>query len=142
MTTGEIATVKNTPMDFTTPKAISQDIDKYDFVQLKNGNGYDHNWVLSTNGDINKLAAKLTSPVSGITLEVYTNEPGIQVYTGNFLDGTATGKNGVVYNKRASVCLETQHYPDTPNKPEWPSAVLEPGQTYHSECIFKFGVEK
>lgn len=142
MTTGEIATVKNTPMDFTTPKAISQDIDKYDFVQLKNGNGYDHNWVLNTNGDINKLAAKLTSPVSGITLEVYTNEPGIQVYTGNFLDGTATGKNGVVYNKRASVCLETQHYPDTPNKPEWPSAVLEPGQTYHSECIFKFGVEK
>ena len=72
-------------MDFTTPKAISQDIDKYDFVQLKNGNGYDHNWVLNTNGDINKLAAKLTSPVSGITLEVYTNEPGIQVYTGNFL---------------------------------------------------------
>ena len=142
MTTGEIIPVKDTPMDFITPKAIGQDITKYDFVQLKNGNGYDHNWVLNTNGDINKLAAKLTSPVSGITLEVYTNEPGIQVYTGNFLDGTVTGKNGVVYNKRASVCLETQHYPDTPNKPEWPSAVLEPGQTYHSECIFKFGVEK
>lgn len=142
MTTGEIASVKNTPMDFTTPKAISQDIDKVDFVQLKNGNGYDHNWVLNTKGDISKLAAKLTSPVSGITLEVYTNEPGIQVYTGNFLDGTITGKNGVVYNKRASVCLETQHYPDSPNKPNWPSVVLEPGQKYHSECIFKFGIDK
>ena len=78
----------------------------------------------------------------GITLEVYTNEPGIQVYTGNFLDGTVTGKKGITYNQRASVCLETQHYPDSPNKPEWPSVVLEPGQTYNSECIFKFSVEK
>ncbi len=92
MTTGEIATVKDTPMDFTTPKTIGQDITNFDFVQLKNGNGYDHNWVLNTNGDIAQLAAKLTSPESGITLEVYTNEPGIQVYTGNFLDGTVTGK--------------------------------------------------
>ena len=110
--------------------------------QLKNGNGYDHNWVLNTNGDIKKLAAKLTSPESGISLEVYTNEPGIQVYTGNFLDGTAKGKKGIVYNQRASVCLETQHYPDSPNKPQWPSVILEPGQTYNSECIFKFSVEK
>lgn len=92
MTTGEIVTVKDTPMDFTTPKTIGQDITNFDFVQLKNGNGYDHNWVLNTNGDIAQLAAKLTSPESGITLEVYTNEPGIQVYTGNFLDGTVTGK--------------------------------------------------
>ena len=84
MTTGEIIPVKDTPMDFITPKAIGQDITKYDFVQLKNGNGYDHNWVLNTNGDITKPAARLTSPQSGITLEVYTNEPGIQVYTGNF----------------------------------------------------------
>ena len=84
----------------------------------------------------------LASPESGITLEVYTNEPGIQVYTGNFLDGTVTGKKGITYNQRASVCLETQHYPDSPNKPEWPSVVLEPGQTYNSECIFKFSVEK
>ena len=142
MTTGEIATVKDTPMDFTTPKTIGQDITNFDFVQLKNGNGYDHNWVLNTNGDIAQLAAKLTSPESGITLEVYTNEPGIQVYTGNFLDGTVTGKKGITYNQRASVCLETQHYPDSPNKPEWPSVVLEPGQTYNSECIFKFSVEK
>ena len=142
MTTGEILPVKDTPMDFTTPTAVGQDIDKFDFVQLKNGNGYDHNWVLNTNGDINQLAAKLTSPESGISLEVYTNEPGIQVYSGNFLDGTLSGKKGITYGKRASVCLETQHYPDSPNKPEWPSAYLEPGQTYHSQCIFKFTVEK
>ena len=142
MTTGEILPVKGTPMDFTTPKAVGQDIDKFEFEQVKNGNGYDHNWVLNTNGDITQLAAKLTSPESGISLEVYTNEPGIQVYSGNFLDGTLSGKKGIVYNQRASVCLETQHYPDSPNKPEWPSVILEPGQTYQSECIFKFTVEE
>lgn len=142
MTTGEILPVADTPMDFRTPKPVGQDIDKYDFVQLKNGNGYDHNWVLNTKGDLTQVAARLTSPETGIVLEVYTNEPGIQIYSGNFLDGTVTGKKGIVYNKRASVCLETQHYPDSPNKPEWPSVVLEPGQTYHSECIFKFSVEK
>ncbi|MCS3284956.1 galactose mutarotase [Bacteroides salyersiae] len=142
MTTGEIIPVKDTPMDFITPKAIGQDITKYDFVQLKNGNGYDHNWVLNTNGDITKPAARLTSPQSGITLEVYTNEPGIQVYTGNFPDGSIQGKKGITYNQRASVCLETQHYPDSPNKPQWPSVILEPGQTYNSECIFKFSIAK
>ena len=142
MTTGEIIPVKDTPMDFITPKAIGQDITKYDFVQLKNGNGYDHNWVLNTNGDITKPAARLTSPQSGITLEVYSNEPGIQVYTGNFLDGSIQGKKGITYNQRASVCLETQHYPDSPNKPQWPSVILEPGQTYNSECIFKFSIAK
>lgn len=142
MTTGEIVTVKDTPMDFNTPKAVGQDITNFDFAQLKNGNGYDHNWVLNTKGDISQVAAKLTSPESGITLEVYTNEPGVQVYTGNFLDGTVKGKKGITYNQRASVCLETQHYPDSPNKPQWPSVVLEPGQTYNSECIFKFSVEK
>ena len=142
MTTGEIAPVKDTPMDFTTPKAVGKEINNYDFVQLKNGKGYDHNWVLNTKGDLSQVAAKLTSPESGITLEVYTNEPGVQVYTGNFLDGTVTGKKGIVYNQRASVCLETQHYPDSPNKADWPSVVLEPGQTYNSECIFKFSVEK
>ena len=141
MTTGEIVSVEGTDMDFRTPTAVGARIDN-DFEQLKNGKGYDHNWVLNTNGDIAQLAAKLTSPESGITLEVYTNEPGIQVYTGNFLDGTVIGKKGITYNQRASVCLETQHYPDSPNKPEWPSVVLEPGQTYNSECIFKFSVEK
>jgi aldose 1-epimerase len=142
MTTGAIDSVKNTPMDFTTPKAIGLDINKYDFVQLKNGNGYDHNWVLNTAGDVAQLAAKVSSPASGISLEVYTNEPGIQVYTGNFLDGTVTGKKGIVYKQRTGVCLETQHYPDSPNKPEWPSVILEPGQNYYSKCVYKFGVEK
>jgi len=108
---------------------------------LKNGNGYDHNFVLNTKGDLSTVAARLSSPESGIVLEVYTDEPGIQVYTGNFLDGTLTGKKGIVYNFRASVCLETQKYPDTPNKPEWASAVLRPGEKYHSECIYKFSVE-
>ena len=142
MTTGEIAPVKGTPMDFTTAKAIGADITKYDYVQLKNGNGYDHNWVLNTAGDVTKQAVKVTSPVSGISLEVFTNEPGIQVYTGNFLDGKAKGKKGIVYNQRAAVCLETQHYPDSPNKPQWPSVILEPGKVYKSTCIYKFGVEK
>ena len=142
MTTGAIDSVKNTPMDFTAPKAIGLDINKYDFAQLKNGNGYDHNWVLNTAGDAAMLAAKVTSPASGISLEVYTNEPGIQVYTGNFLDGTVTGKKGIVYKQRTGICLETQHYPDSPNKPEWPSVILEPGQNYYSKCVYKFGVEK
>lgn len=142
MTTGVIDSVKYTPMDFTTAKVIGTDIDNYDFVQLKNGNGYDHNWVLNTAGDITKLAAKVGSPISGISLEVYTNEPGIQVYTGNFLDGTVKGKKGIVYKQRTGVCLETQHYPDSPNKPQWPTTILEPGQVYNSQVIYKFSVEK
>ena len=142
MTTGEMMSVAGTPFDFNTPKAIEQDVTNFDNEQIKFGKGFDHNWVLNTKGDINKLAAKLTSPITGITLEVYTNEPGVQVYTGNFLDGTVKGKKGIIYSQRASVCLETQHYPDTPNKPQWPSAILEPGQTYRSQCIYKFGVEK
>lgn len=142
MTTGEMMAVAGTPFDFNTPKAIEKDVTNFDNEQIKFGKGFDHNWVLNTKGDINKLAAKLTSPVTGIIMEVYTNEPGVQVYTGNFLDGTVTGKKGIVYPQRASVCLETQHYPDTPNKAHWPSAILEPGQTYRSQCIYKFGVEK
>ena len=112
------------------------------FMQLKNGNGYDHNWVLNAKGDINRRAASLKSQKTGIVLDVYTNEPGVQVYAGNFLDGSLTGKKGITYNQRASVCLETQKYPDTPNKPEWPSAVLRPGEKYMSQCIFKFSVDK
>lgn len=142
MTTGEIATVSSTPMDFRTPKKIGKEINNFDFVQLKNGNGYDHNWVLNTQGDVTQIAAKVVSSISGVTLEVYTNEPGIQVYTGNFLDGTVKGKKGIVYNQRAGVCLETQHYPDSPNKPQWPSVILEPGKEYQSTCIYKFGVNK
>ena len=142
MTTGKMMAVVGTPFDFNTPKAIEQDVTNFDNEQIKFCNGFDHNWVLNTNCDITKLAAKLVSPITGITLEVYTNEPGVQVYTGNFLDGTVKGKKGIIYPQRASVCLETQHYPDTPNKPHWPSAILEPGQTYQSQCIYKFGIEQ
>ena len=142
MTTGEIASVEGTPMDFRTPVPVGARINDYGFVQLKNGNGYDHNWVLNAKGDINRKAASLKSPKTGIVLDVYTNEPGVQVYAGNFLDGSLTGKKGITYNQRASVCLETQKYPDTPNKSEWPSAVLRPGEKYMSQCIFKFSVDK
>ncbi len=142
MTTGEILPVENTPMDFRAAKAIGAEINNYDFVQLKNGNGYDHNWVLNTAGDIKQVAAKVVCPETGITLEVYTDEPGIQIYTGNFLDGTVKGKKAIAYPQRSAICLETQKYPDTPNKPEWPSAILKPGEKYTSHCIFAFGVEK
>lgn len=138
MTTGEILSVEDTAMDFRTPKMIGAEINNYDYDQLKNGNGYDHNWILNTAGDITKPAVELYSPESGIRLTVYTDEPGIQVYTGNFLDGTAVGKRGITYNQRAAICLETQKYPDTPNKPEWPSCVLRPGETYTSCCIYRF----
>lgn len=143
MTTGEIVPVEGTPMDFRTPTPVgARMVSDADFVQIKNGLGYDHNWVLNTQGDITRKAATLQSAKTGIVLDVYTNEPGIQVYAGNFLDGTVKGKKGITYNKRASVCLETQHYPDSPNNPQWPSVILEPGQTYNSECIYKFSVEK
>ena len=140
MTTGEIVPVADTPFDFTTAHAIGDAI-AADDEQIRNGNGYDHNWVLDTAGDINCVAVELYCPATGIDLKVYTDEPGIQVYSGNFLDGTVTGKKGIVYNQRHGICLETQKYPDTPNKPEWPSAVLRPGETYHSHCIFAFSVK-
>ena len=140
MTTGEIWPVEGTPMDFRTAKPVGRDIDA-DYGQLYNGHGYDHNWVLDTAGDDSVVAASLYSPVSGIELKVYTDEPGIQVYCGNFLDGTVTGKGGVVYGHRTAVCLETQKFPDTPNKPEWPSALLRPGETYTSHCVFEFGTK-
>lgn len=142
MTTGEIVSVEDTPMDFRSPTPIGTYINNFEFEQLKNGNGYDHNWVLNRQGDLSHKCATLESPKTGIVLDVYTNEPGIQVYAGNFLDGTLTGKNGIIYNKRASICLETQKYPDTPNKPKWPSAILYPGEKYNSQCIYKFSVHK
>ena len=140
MTTGEIWPVEGTPMDFRTPKLIGQDIDA-DYEQLRNGHGYDHNWVLDSACDDTVVAAELYCPATGIDLKVYTDEPGIQVYAGNFLDGTVTGKGGVVYQRRTAICLETQKYPDTPNKPEWPSALLRPGETYTSHCVFEFGTK-
>ena len=139
MTTGEIAPVEGTPMDFRTPTPVGERIDR-DFEQLRNGHGIDHNWVLNTRGDIAEACASLESPATGIRLDVYTTEPGIQVYCGNFLDGSVKGKKGAVYGFRSAVCLETQKYPDTPNKPEWPSAVLRPGEKYESRCIYKFSV--
>ena len=138
MTTGEIADVEGTDMDFRTPTKVGERIDNFEYDQLKNGNGYDHNWVLNTDGDINQIAATVYDPTTGIELEVYTDEPGLQVYSGNFLDGSITGKNGTVYNKRTAICLETQKYPDSPNKPDWPSPYLKPGEEYTSRCIYKF----
>ena len=142
MTNGEMMAVATTPFDFNTPKAIEIDVNNFYNEQIKFGKGFDHNWVLNTHGDINQVAAKLSSPITGITLEVYTDEPGIQLYTGNFLDGTIKGKKGIIYPQRASVCLETQHYPDSPNKKHWPTVILEAGKTYTSYCIFKFGIAK
>lgn len=146
MTTGEITSVAETPFDFTTPTPIGARIDMEDNEQLANGHGYDHNWVLRESNDITTVAAKVISPVTGIVLEVLTDQPGIQIYTGNFLDGTVTGKKGVVYNRRAAICLETQVYPDSPNKslvnPSWPSPYLKPGETYTHHTIFRFSVNK
>ena len=139
--TGEVCSVDGTPMDFRSTKELGAEIDAA-YEPLILGNGYDHNWVLNAKGDISRKCVSLESPKTGIVLDVYTNEPGIQVYAGNFLDGSLTGKKGITYNQRASVCLETQKYPDTPNKPEWPSAVLRPGEKYMSQCIFKFSVDK
>ena len=139
MTTGEIAPVEGTPMDFRKAKLVGKDINA-DYDQLHNGKGYDHNWVLDTKGDDTVLAAELYCPETGIALKQYTNEPGVQIYAGNFLDGTVTGKKGVVYNFRRAICLETQKYPDTPNKPDWPSATLKPGEKYTSHCVFAFSV--
>lgn len=138
--TGEIASVEGTVFDFRTPTAIGARIGD-DNQQLKYGLGYDHNWVLDSNGDSLHKAAKVVEPVSGRIMEVYTNEPGIQFYTGNFLAGKDTGKNGKVYPYRGALCLETQHFPDSPNKPAFPSAILDPDKEYHSICIYKFSAE-
>ena len=140
MTTGKIEPVEGTPMDFRTPTPVGERIDS-DFEQLKFGKGYDHNWVLNTKGDISQLAAAVYCPQTNIRLEVYTIEPGLQVYTGNFLDGTIIGKKGIVYNKRTAICLETQKFPDSPNKPDWPSPYLKPGEKYTSRCIYKFSIQ-
>ena len=138
MTTGEITSVEGTPMDFRQPAAIGQNIKNFEFEQVKFGNGFDHNWCLNTAGDDTQIAARVYCPETGICLEVLTDEPGIQFYSGNFLNGSCTGKGGIVYNQSVAFCLETQKYPDTPNKPEWPSAFLEPGQKYTSHCVYRF----
>ena len=139
MTTGEIASVAHTPFDFREFKTLGEAYrDSSD--QISFARGIDHNWVLNTKGNLEETCATLQSEKTGIQLVVYTSEPGIQVYSGNFLDGSLRGKRGQVYNQRASVCLETQKYPDTPNKPDWPSCILRPGQKYVSHTIYKFNV--
>ena len=137
MTSGEIMPVKDTPFDFTTPKAIGRDINNAD-EQLANGMGYDHNMVLTPGRDISQPAAYIADSTTGIKMEVYTSEPGIQFYVGNFLDGTVKGKNGIAYPQRSAVCLESQHFPDSPNKADWPSVVVRPGETYTSHCKYRF----
>ena len=137
MTTGEIRKVDGTPFDFRKAKLLGKDIDADD-EQLRNGLGYDHNMVLSTDGKPTQVAASVYAPSTGIVMEVYTTEPGIQFYTGNFLDGKVKGKRGVAYPHRGAICLETQHFPDSPNKPDFPSVLLLPGETYHSMCMYKF----
>lgn len=137
--TGEIASVEGTPLDFRQETRIGNRIDN-NFEALKLAHGYDHNWVLN-NTDPNKADVVLRCDDTGIVLSVYTDEPGIQIYTGNFLDGTIAGKGGIVYNKRTGICLESQHFPDSPNKPEWASTVLRPGETYTSHCVYAFSVK-
>ncbi len=135
--TGELKSVKGTPFDFTKSTAIGTRIDQDD-EQVKFGKGYDHNWVLDNAGPALHSAAFAYDPKSGRTLEVLTTEPGIQFYTGNFLDGTIHGKDGKVYNHRYAFCLETQHFPDSPNHPKFPTTELKPGHRFHSVTIFKF----
>ncbi len=139
--TGELVAVEGTPMDFRTPTAIGDRVNDTTYQQIVYGLGYDHNWVLNkpAAGEMS-LAAKVIEPESGRTMEVYTTEPAIQFYGGNFMPGV-TGKAGKFYPYRGAFCLETQHYPDSPNQPQFPSTVLRPGETYKHICIYKFGVE-
>jgi aldose 1-epimerase len=139
--TGEIASVEGTPFDFRQATPIGARINA-DHPQLKAGGGYDHNWVLNRSGEGLQLAARVVEPKSGRTLEVRTLEPGVQFYAGNFLDGSITGKGGHVYGHRTGFCLETQHYPDSPNKPNFPSTILQQGQQYKTRTVFTFGVAR
>ena len=139
--TGVIAPVEGTPFDFRTPTAIGARIGQ-DNEQLKFAGGYDHNFVLRRSGPGLVPAAHVVEPTSGRTLDVLTTQPGLQFYSGNFLDGTIKGKGGQVYGHRFGFCLETQHYPDSPNHPNFPSTILRPGEEYQSTTVFRFGVEK
>ncbi|MGD0090155.1 MAG: aldose epimerase family protein [Planctomycetota bacterium] len=138
--TGELRSVKGTPLDFTTPTTIGARINQDD-EQLKFGSGYDHNWVLNGAGGKLELAARVTEPSTGRIMEVYTTEPGIQFYTGNFLDATNIGKGGKVYKHRYGFCLETQHFPDSPNHPAFPTTVLKPGETYRQTTVYRFSAK-
>jgi aldose 1-epimerase len=153
--TGELARVAGTPFDFRTSTAIGARINTNN-PQLKNGNGYDHNWVLNApgpgqdragttgvdGGHVVRHAVRVVEPKTGRTLDISTSQPGVQFYSGNFLDGSIKGKGGRVYKNRSGFCLETQHYPDSPNHPNFPTTILKPGQEYVSETVFTFGVQK
>ena len=136
--TGELKNVEGTPFDFRKPTEIGARIDADD-EQLKLGKGYDHNFVLTKEKPAGlSLAARVEDPATGRVLEVWTTEPGIQFYTANFLDGSVHGKGGIAYGKRTAFCLETQHFPDSPNKPDFPSVLLSPGEKYHTTTVYKF----
>jgi aldose 1-epimerase len=139
--TGELRPVAGTPFDFRTATAIGARINQDD-EQLKFGNGYDHNWVINKPKGALGLMARVTEPTTGRVLEVLSTEPGLQFYTGNFLDGSITGKGGWVYQFRNGFCMEPQHYPDSPNQPSFPSVVLKPGQVYQNTIIYRFSVQK
>ena len=141
--TGQLMLVKDTPFDFNAPKTIQSGLDK-EHEQLTRGRGYDHNFILDQNIKNEEglyIAAKVKEPKSGRVMEVFTNEPGVQFYGGNFLDGKTIGKNGGIYEFRGALCLETQHFPDSPNQKNFPSTLLEPGQEFKSICVYKFSVE-
>jgi aldose 1-epimerase len=139
--TGELAPVAGTPLDFRKPEVIGSRID-VDNEQLKRAGGYDFNWVLNGKPGTLRVAAIVTDPVSGRKLTEETTQPGVQFYTGNFLDGSFVGRHGIAYNKHWGFCLETQHFPDSPNHPDFPSTILRPGETMHSTTTFTFGVVK
>ncbi|MEM6798186.1 MAG: aldose epimerase family protein [Planctomycetota bacterium] len=139
--TGELAPVAGTPFDFTTAKPIGRDVGQSQ-QQLEFGLGYDHNWVLDRQGDGLQLAARVVEPTSGRVLEIHTTEPGIQFYCGNFLDGRLKGKSGKAYVHRGGFCLETQHFPNSPNQPSFPSTILKPGEIYDTTTVFRFSAER
>lgn len=136
--TGKIAPVAGTPLDFTTPSLIGSRLSQVG----DNPKGYDHNFVLDSKGGKLAFAARVYEPTSGRVMEMYTTEPGVQVYTGNFLDGSLTGKGGQVYKQHSALCLEAQHFPDSPNQGKFPSIILKPGQTYKQTTEYRFSVKK
>jgi len=140
ITTGKVVDVAGTPMDFRTAKKIGKDIEA-NFEQLKFGGGYDHNWVIAKYDGNVQLIASVYEPKSGRFMEAFSTEPGVQFYCGNFLDGRVPGKNGIKYPKRSGLCLEAQHFPDSPNKPEFPTTLLKPGEIYHQTTIYKFSTK-
>ena len=136
---GPKAEVANTPMDFRTPHTVGERINE-SFEQLVFGKGYDHTYILNKEGDELSFCARCVAPKTGIMMEVYTTQPGVQLYTGNWLSGKFEGKHGQRYPERSALCFETQHFPDSPNKPEYPTTVLRPGEVFQSKTIYKFSV--